>query len=325
MTPDFQVIGGGINITAKLRKRLLSLVVIDEVGMKSDTVEITLDDAGHAFAVPAPGALLAVAIGWDGALVPMGLYTADEVTFQGPPDKMTIRAKAANLGGSLKEQKTRAWDDKTIEEIVRTIATEHDLTPSVAEPYRSIHYDHLDQTEESDLHFLMRLAKDHDALTSVKGQTLVFMGRGAGQTASGLPMLPQIIRKTGNISWSATLATRHNFKSVEAVWHNTDTGKKEKATLGEGQPVKRLRRSFQKKEEAERAAQAKLDEYTRGNDSFSVTMPGNPLLIAEGQIIAAGFRPGVDGIWSLKSVRHELTPAGFKTKITAEKPKPATN
>jgi len=96
--------------------------------------------------------------------VPMGIYTADEVVVKGPPDTVTIRGKAANLGGSIKEQKTRAWDEKTIREVVRTIAGEHKLQPKVAEAYADFFYDHLDQTDESDLNFLMRLAKGHDAL-----------------------------------------------------------------------------------------------------------------------------------------------------------------
>ena len=44
----------------------------------------------------------------------MGLYTVDELELSGPPDTLTIRAKAANIRSSLKEHKTRAWDDTTL-------------------------------------------------------------------------------------------------------------------------------------------------------------------------------------------------------------------
>lgn len=118
MTPAFKVLAAGVNITPQIKDRLLGLVVSDQAGFKSDTVEITLDDRDNAIELPLPGAPLAVFMGYEETfLVPMGIYTADEVVAKGPPDTVTIRGKAANLGGSIKEQKTRAWDQKTIEEI----------------------------------------------------------------------------------------------------------------------------------------------------------------------------------------------------------------
>lgn len=39
-------------------------------------------------------------------LVPMGLFTSEEVTVSGPPDTRLIRAKRAVRGGPVKEQKT---------------------------------------------------------------------------------------------------------------------------------------------------------------------------------------------------------------------------
>ncbi|MGY9056138.1 MAG: contractile injection system protein, VgrG/Pvc8 family, partial [Alphaproteobacteria bacterium] len=140
----------------------------------------------------------------------------------------------------------------------------------------------------------------------VKGQTLLFIGKGEGKTASGLPMLPLPITKSGKLSWSMTLATRGDFKSVEANWHNEETGQKEKVTEGEGSPIKKLRHTYATKDEAQRAAKAELDKIKRGNDTLSMTMPGNPLIAAEGQILALGFRIGVAGLWSITSAKHQI-------------------
>lgn len=85
----------------------------DEAGFKSDQVVITLDDRDNAIELPLPGAPLAVFFGYkETFLVPMGIYTADEVVTKGPPDIVTIRGQAANLGGSIKEQKTRNCDER---------------------------------------------------------------------------------------------------------------------------------------------------------------------------------------------------------------------
>lgn len=78
------------------------------------------------------------------------------------------------------------------------IAGEHGLEPKVTEAYADLFYEHLDQTDESDLNFLIRIAKEHDALATVKGQTLLFTAKGEGKTASGLTMLPLPITSAKN-------------------------------------------------------------------------------------------------------------------------------
>jgi len=154
-----------------------------------------------------------------------------------------------------------------------------------------------------------------------EGQTRLFIGKGEGKTASGLPMLPLPINRTGKLTWSMTLATRGDYQSVEANWHNEEAGHKEKVTEGEGSPIKKLRHAYATKEEAQRAAKAKLDEIKRGNNTLRMTMPGNPLVAAEGQIPALGFRIGVAGLWSITRARHQIRGSSFTTSIETEKPK----
>lgn len=96
-------------------------------------------------------------------------------------------------------------------------------------------------------------------------------------------------------------------------------------TVGEGSPVKKLRHSYSTKAEAKRAAQSKLDEIKRGKSTLRISMRGDPLLAAEGRLLAIGLRAGVDGLWSITSVRHELRANGFTTQIEAEESKPKTS
>jgi phage protein D len=80
------------------------------------------------------------------------------------------------------------------------ISVEDVLTanPGLAvKPLRAFTYEHIDQTDESDIHFLTRIGKGHDAIASVKGQTLLFVNKGEGKTASGIPMIPRPITKSG--------------------------------------------------------------------------------------------------------------------------------
>ncbi|MFT5341449.1 MAG: phage protein D, partial [Paracoccaceae bacterium] len=101
-------------------------------------------------------------------------------------------------------------------------------------------------------------------------------------------------------------------------WHNEATGKKETVISGEGLPVKRLRHVHATKAEARAAAMGKLDELTRADHSLSISMPGDPLVAAEGQIVALGFQIGVSGLRSITSARHQTSGSGFTTSIRTE-------
>ncbi len=321
MTPDFKIIAAGVNITPQIRDRLLGLTITDEAGVKADTVEIVLDDRDGLIELPAPGAPLLVFLGYsETGLIPMGLFTSDEVTVSSPPATLTIRAKAADLGGNIKGQKSRSWDKVTIGEIVSKIAGENGLSPKVAEQFQAVLIEHIDQTDESDISFLDRIGRDYDALVSVKGGALLLMGKGAGRTVSGLPIPPRPLLESDTGTWTLTLTTREAYRSVVAVWQDTDTAKQQEVVAGEGDPVYRLRHIHNTADEARRAASAKLGEISRGNDTFEAAFAGDPLVAAEGRILAAGFRAGVNGLWSVQSVTHTLDGSGFSTSISAERP-----
>jgi hypothetical protein len=321
MTPDFKVLAAGFDITGQIKDRLLSISVSDEAGTKSDAVEIVLDDRDSALELPMPGAPLIVAMGYrETFMMPMGVFTSDEISLSGWPRTMTLRGKAANLGGEIKSQKSRSWDDKTIDDIVSTIAGEHGLQPKVAEPLKAIKYKHLDQTDESDIHFLNRIGKDHDAMATVKGGALLFMARGRGLTVSGLAMLPRPITRASVLSYGAELVNRANWKCVEATWHDLKAGQRKTVKAGSGAPVKRLRHVYPNEDEAKKAAEAALGEATRGTTSLNLTLIGDPTISAEGRILVTGIRLGVDGLWSVKSARHAITDSGFTTTIQAELP-----
>lgn len=316
MTPDFKVIAAGLNITPQINGRLLGLTITDEAGTKADTVEIVLDDRDGLIELPTPGAPLLVFPSYrETGLVPMGLFISDGVTVSSPPATLMIRAKAADLGGNIKDQKTRSRDKVTIGGFVGRIAGEHGLEPKVSERFQSVH---IDQTDESDISFLDRLGRDHDALVSVKGGALLFMGKGEGRTVGGLPIPPRPVVEDDTTNW--TLTTREAYKSVAAILQDTKEAKRQTVTAGEGAPVLKLRHIHKTEEEAPTTATAKLGEISRGNDTFEASLPGDPLIAAEGRILATGFRAGVNGLWSIRTATHTLDNGGFSTSISAERP-----
>ena len=176
MTPAYRVLADDNDITTAIRHRLLSLRVTDEAGYQSDAVEIQLDDRSNKIALLRKGVKLDVALGYEEiGLAAMGLFAVDEIELNGPPDAFTIRAKAADMRGSLKQHKTRSWDQTTIGSLVAAIAAEHGLESRVGETLASVAIEHIDQTEESDLNLLTRLSKQYDAVAKPAGGSLLFV------------------------------------------------------------------------------------------------------------------------------------------------------
>ncbi|WP_372069795.1 contractile injection system protein, VgrG/Pvc8 family (plasmid) [Tistrella mobilis] len=322
MRPRWSISADGADITAHLADRLLYLSVTDEAGIKSDAVEIRLDDRDGRIAWPRTGAELSVSMGYAGALSPMGLYQVDQLHHEGPPATLTIKASAAAFKASLKVPRTQGRDGVTIGALVAEIAARHGLQPRVAPDLAGIVLARVDQTNESDLHLLTRIAKERDAIAKPAGGALVFAARGEGKSASGKVLRAVAVASTEVVSWSVDVAERGKVAAVIASWTDPDTGNRVPERVGAADGTTRtLRRTYSSPDEARSAARAALDASDRGAATLDLTIIGNPVVAAETRLTLTGIRPGIDGTWSVTRAEHRLDASGYQTSITAETPK----
>ena len=320
MRPVFRiVIDGRQDVTDRIRDRLLSLRVADEAGRLSDSAELRLDDRDGVLALPRRGAGMEISLGYeDRREAVAGTYVVDEVELSGPPQTLAVRAKAADMRSSLKAQKTRSWDDVSLGELVSSIAADHGLEARVGSALRTVRISHLDQTEESDLHLLTRLARDHDAVAKPAGGVLLFVPRGEAASATGRQMPVVDVRPEDCRRWSVTIADREAYRSVRAHWHEPESGERRTETAGDGAPAWTLRRTWASASEAREAARAKLSALKRGTVRLSLALsPGNPVVAAEAELRLRGFRDGADGSWTCSRVVHRLDRGGYATSVEA--------
>lgn len=322
LKPCFQVVANGNDISETIFKLFESISITDKTGIESDTCEISLiDDPAQPIAMPARGAELKVSIGYDDVMVPMGMFVVDEIELSGPPEKMIIRAHAAvqteskNGKTSLQSQKTRTWPkDTTISSAVMKIAAEHNLTYTVSETLKKVKLPQLAQSDESDLSFLMRLAKRYDAICKPADGKLLFVKRGEIK----LDTIELTRYQVGR--WSMTRSSRDSTGTVIAYWHDKAKAKKHEVTLGDGEPVRRLRHHYPDEKSAQAAAQAALDESKRNEDKLTLELPGDPALSAESPLLLSNFREGIDGDWIIDSVTHTINKSvGFSSSIEGVK------
>ena len=304
----YQILADGVDITATLQDPLVSLTILDEAGIKSDTAELQLDDRGYAIAVPPTGATFQIALGFVGDLVEIGRYVVDEVSGEIAPATLAISAKAADMLGEIRARKTRHWRDVTVQDIVAKIAGEHGLKASISAELKDHFYGYLAQTSESDLAFLTRLANDLDALAKPAGGYLLFTKRGTGKAADGSALPVFKIHQSQMARGSWTLTGRRKYASVIAEWGARDMATNNKAIAGRGTPALNLRHRYPSQAEAQRAADAALEKSRRASGKIRIDLGGFwGDLMAEAKVDLQGIKPELTGEWLITRVQHRLT------------------
>ncbi|WP_368207045.1 phage late control D family protein [Aeromonas sp. R6-1] len=348
--PAYQVLVDGKDISAAIRPRLMSMTITDNRGFTADTIEITLDDSDGQLDMPRRGATLRALISWQGsALVDKGTYKIDEVEHSGAPDVLTLRGKSADLSGEMNKLRERSWHYETVGAIVDVLATRYGLVPTVGDVFKGMMIDHIDQTNESDLAFLTRLATEQDAIATVKSGRLMFIKAGQGTTASGQPLPAITITRQDGDQHRFSVADRDAYTGVTAYWQDNKSAEKKKIEvkrkkktkpkperplppgvvvnkterellIGNSDNVKVLRHIYTSERRAANGARAAWEKLQRGVAEFDITLArGRPELYPEQPTTVRGFKPQIDEAdWLLTQVVHDLTNQGYTNRLQLE-------
>lgn len=322
--PVYRVECNGKDITAAIQNDLISLTITDEAGVKSDSLDISINDKGYA--VPSAGSQFKVWLGYGTAATFMGLYVLNSVRLTGPPDKMIIKAAGAPQDKSkaysqLQTQKKRSWKPQKIGALVATVAADHGLDPAVASDLSGVPLPHIDQMNESDMHLLTRIARDHDAIAKANAGKLIFAHKGQGKTVSGktMPTIPLTPNQVTN--FSVDIESRTDFNTVIALWRDVEGAVDVEEIVGSGEPTHRIRHIYPTPTAAQKAAKGKLEAFQRGKQRLSGSLPGRPELRAECRLSLSGFRAEKNGLWSITRATHKLGGGGYVTSVEGERPK----
>lgn len=336
--PTYRITIDGEDISRRIRPRLINLTITDNRGFEADTVDLTLDDSDGKLALPRKGATMQVWLGWRGdPMVNKGTYTIDELEHSGAPDQLSIRGKAADLRGSLNKSREQSYHDQTLGDILTAIAGRNGVTLTANPAWAGELLPHTDQQNESDAAFLSRLAKDFDAIATIKQGALLFIKAGVGKSASGKALPGVTITRQDGDSHRFSVADRDTYSGVVAYWQDHQSGKKQTVEVnaneqgkndsekddvlaGSGDNVKTLRHVYATKANAVRAARAEWDKLQRGVAKFSITLAkGRPELFPELPTRVQGFKPQIDTLpWILTQVTHSLTDGGYTNGLELE-------
>ena len=347
IAPDFIITLDDKDITASIAPRLISLKLKDVSGFAADSLSITLDDSDDQLIMPRRGALLTLYIGWQGsALFGHGSFVIDTITHTGAPDQLTISANSADFRRSLNQLRSQSYSDIALGDIIKQISERNQLrAPNVDTGLSEITIPHIDQTNESDLQFLVRLATLNGAKVSLRFQRISFFKPGVGGVSNGEPLQVQVLTRNDGDKHSFNIADKNAYSGVSAVWLNTDKpndankkirldrqlpgGSKNTAgsppakpgaqtspnnyLLGAGDNIFNIPKVFRDKDAAMRGAEAVFKRIQQGLAKFTINLAiGRPDLVPGTPIIVRGFKSQIDSQrWAINTITHILSSSGY--------------
>lgn len=329
-TPVIQVRGAHAGM---INRRLISWELIDDSGYQSDQLTLRIDTQG-VDGLPNEGETIGIDLGYEeSGLTEKGDYKITRIMPRLFPDSVTIVATAAPFQvedrTEYKKRRSRSFENISFGNLFRQIVKSHGFEPRVAPDIGAISLAHVDQSDETDMSFIARLAKRHDAIAKPVNDLYVLARRGQVKTISGKALEPVSIELSANnnptsssfINASADLASRGKFKGVIAVYWDADKGEEVEVSRGDA-PFKKLRDQYEGALQTEEAASGELRKLMRGGVKIKLDVPGNPFLCAEGLIqIGNGFPDYMRGSWSIdRAISRGSKGEGYRCSIEASEP-----
>lgn len=309
--PDFIIVANGKNMTDTLRKYLISIEYTDDIDNEADG--FTIKFQGESFIPPSFKDVLKVWLGYQDNLWYIGSFSVLKSRLEYETMEVEVTATPVNFGSQIKEKRTTSYDNVTLDQILKKIGARHGLSVKNSFPKHS--YSHKSQTNESDMVFMRRLAKELGATFAIKNNTILFRPKKGGDNEKELPSLSIDAKKTKGL-WFETL-DKTVYKSATASWHSTKENKTKKVTVGSGSPVLHVRGSFKSESDARTKAKAKLEASNRGNFRGGFEYEGENL-IAGAKINLSNLPAGWPSSFGIKQVRHSWSDGGYTINVEFE-------
>lgn len=308
--PAFILESNGNDVTAAIQKNLISLSFHDEVNEKAD--ELNIKVAGE-FARPAYLDELKLYLGYDDQYTYMGSFLV-QTTTRDKKHVLSISATGVNFTNTLKEKRDLTYEKISVKDICKQVAARSGI--KLKSDFDEVYVVSQAQSNESDLHFLNRLAKEYNAIFNIKNDTLIFTQKIKDEKKND--DLPGYTINANNCgSYSIKHSNKTLYKSCKSTWHDTKENKTQSITVGSGEPVLMNKGNFKNAAEAKAKAAAKLQRANQGLVSGSLSIEG-AAIFAGGKLNLVNTLED-DGEYQIKTVEHTFDQNGWMININFER------
>ncbi len=289
------------------QSRIISLRIQDTIEDSSDGCELELEDSDGLVELPQSGVKLQVSLGYRGDLHEYGEYVADDLSVSS--GKIAISATGFNKNLGLKTIRSQSYG-KSLNECLQSVCSRNNITLFISDDLKKVKAAKtFVQENESDLHFLTRTLRSLGSFYKVDGsRLLVYRGGNPGTVSNSKGLEVVSIGKHDVMpGWIFAIELRNKYESAQAKVWNIGDKKSTTVTVGNGEPVLRLKTRFNSEAEAKTQARSALDACRLEGQKFRFSVPGNPFLRANSPIKVSGFKDGLDGDYIAKEETHEIS------------------
>lgn len=308
--PVFMIMANGVDVTAAISKNLISLTLSDVANEQADELNIKVSGK---IARPKYEDELKLYLGYDDQFVFMGSFQV-QTTIREKNHSLSICATGVNFSNELKEKRDLTYEKISIKQICSQIADRGGL--KLKSDFDEVYVVSQAQSNESDLHFLNRLAKEYNAIFNIKNDTLIFTKKIKEEKKnSDLP--GYTINADDCENFSIKHSNKTLYGSCKSTWHCTKENKTKTVIVGNGKPCLLNKGNYKTAAEAKDKAAAKLQKANQGLVTGSLSK--------EGEAIFAGGKLNLvntledDGEYQIKSVDHTLNESGWMINLEFER------
>lgn len=327
--PYFSLIYQGVDISSELDPMTTSVTYTDKAHGEIDEIDVTVQDKDGRWKsswFPETGDTMTLTI-FDGmgGVLPCGAFEMDEPEASGDRggDIMIIRGLAAPISKPLRTQKTRAFENQSLRQIVQKVASDNGLT--VEGDIEDQNFKRVTQRRERDLEFLTRLAEDTGHYFSVRGKRVIFTsiksvdGRAAALVIShaqiGVQLVSYRFRMQTDKTYSKVKVKALDENSKEMIEAEVEDG-----DVKTGDTLNITGERVENAAQAKKLARSRLHRKNRKSLSGSIEMVGNIACVAGVTAQVVGFGR-YDGRMVVDTSTHTMSRDGYSTGAELAKAK----
>lgn len=317
--PSFKLIAdGNIDITKKISKNLIFLNYEDKEGNESDEISFLL----HGLFSKKPfGSKLELHLGWGDKLFLCGKFTIQTFKKDYFAKTTEVRATAVNFSTPQKILKSRLWENTTLGDIAKKIATENSLNYSIDKESADVEIKSYIQNNQNDFAFLRLVGYKFGSLVVIKNDTIIIKKKSTNiktaadvvaLTISEIPSFNVKIKELNSLE--VVEANRNVYDAVTLEWQDINSGKTKIIKVGDGSQIFKMKIPQPKSEfEAFKQGEAKLSELQRGGITGYLEM--------EGRELRAGGKLTIEDLkqtFNIKSVSHTYDTSSYLIAVEIE-------
>ncbi len=311
-TPVVQIYGENADL---LNQRLISWEHIDAAGIESDQLTLIIDLQGLE-GLPKLGGKIGLLVGYleMEEMVDKGQFKVTRLTPTLFPFRLTLVATAAPFTKDdetgFKQRRTASHGPTTLGQLFSKLVTQHGFSSRVAADVAMIKIAHVDQSNETDMGFLTRLAKKYNLVAKPYGDAYVLARPGqiksiSGQTLQDVTLSVTHDNRPGDQAFiSATLeeAAREQTQGCKTCFWDAAAAVVRWIETGVA-PHKVIRQQQPNEADAIAVGEGEVRKMLRKKFKVKITCPGDPRLTAEGLLLLDDTWPDfLRGRWSIEKV-----------------------